>query len=363
MTGTITGTHPSLSGARTNRLLSGDFTPPRIPDLMLTQITIPAVGSTPARVVAISAPATQTNASVLTLGGKQQKKSIKQQIGEAFGKGKASVSDTAHQHRYKEIVEKWAVRQLPYHPEIIWSGTHFNGDLAEDTALPLTPVAPLPVQPLQGKLPQGTLHARLVIDLSSGNTPKGTVVDAIVTQPLLTPSGDKVLVPEGTHMHGAVVESQPARKFGHNGKLRFTFRGLDMPSAQHGEPLEIHGRRSAAETSPDQHITIDEEGQAKATSGPGKYAEPAFLGVLAVIATPDDSKDGGGFNGNGGSALTANGFGLIGRVISVSTGNRNISAGFAYYALSRSVYKRFIAKGYESTFPHDTEIQVTLSER
>jgi hypothetical protein len=35
---------------------------------------------------------------------------------------------------------------------------------------------------------------------------------------------------------------------------------------------------------------------------------------------------------------------------------------FAYYALAKSVYKRWIARGSEPTFPKDTRVQIEPSE-
>lgn len=37
--------------------------------------------------------------------------------------------------------------------------------------------------------------------------------------------------------------------------------------------------------------------------------------------------------------------------------------GFACYSLAKSLYLNFLDKGHDTTFPHDTEVQVTLSER
>lgn len=316
----------------------------------------------PARVVSIRAPATQTNAAVLTLGTKKQKRSLKGQVSDAIGRAKQQAGDLVKQHEIKEIIEKWAVGQLPYHPEILWTKTRFNADLAEAAAVTDVPHVTLPVADLRGRLPDGTLHARLLSPVTSATAKRGDAVEAVTTQPLLSPDGKRVLVPEGTHLQGSVVQTKAARSWGRNGSLRFTFSKLDLATAQEQAPsMDIHGRLSAAETAPGSNISMDEEGQTKANDTPAKYIEPALLAVLAAGAGPDDEHP--GTAAPGAAAYSSNGMGLISRVVSLSTRDTNVIQGFAYYALAKSVYYRFVAKGHDTTFDHDTEIQVSLSER
>jgi hypothetical protein len=263
------------------------------------------------------------------------------------------------------VFEKWAVGQLPYHPEILWSKARFNADLATPMTLPDTPRPTLPLEDLRGRLPEGTLHARLISPLTSQNAKHGDPVEAIITQPLLSADRSRILVPEGTHLHGVVVKSKSARSFGRNGDLRFAFRNLDLPTSDGSVQFtEIHGRLSAAETAPGQHVTIDEEGQVQAGDGPGKYAEPIVLGLLATAALPDPDHRGVGDGvGPGAQTVSSNGLGLIARVVALSTQSTPALEGFAFYSLGKSLYFNFIAKGHDTTFSKDTEIQVTLSER
>lgn len=61
--------------------------------------------------------------------------------------------------------------------------------------------------------------------------------------------------------------------------------------------------------------------------------------------------------------VSSKGFGLIARIVALTSQNTQVLQGFAYYSLAKSLYYNFIAKRHQTTFPHDTEIQVTLSER
>ena len=365
VTGTIRGTRPGPKALRVRRLLAADFTPPRVPEAVFTALTIPAQGFLAARTVAIEAPALETSATVLTLGVKPRKQSLFSQLKGTIAERKQDALDTLREHRYREIVERWALGQLPYHPDILWSKTHFNADLATAATLPDPVHTSLPVEDLRGRLPEGVLHARLVTALSSETAKRGDRVDAVITEPLLSADGTHLLVSQGTHLEGTVVQTKAARRFGRNGDLRFAFRELDLPDGEGtARPVDIHGRLSAAETAPGEHATIDEEGEVKAGNGPGKYFEPALLTALAVGAGHHHDEDGpAGSAGAGTSTVASNGFGLIARVVSLSTRNVQVVQGFAYYSLAKSVYYNFLAKGHETTFPHDTAIQVTMSER
>jgi len=360
--GSIQNTHPARTKERIRRLLAADFTPPRLPDVVFDSITIPAKGKQTASTVAIVAPAEQTNASVLTLGVKAKKRSIKQQVGDQIEQTKQDAKDTIKDHHYWEIVEKWAVGQLPYHPEIIWRKARFNADLSKAVVVRDTSHQALPTEDLHGRLPEGALDARLISSLTSETAKRGDVVEAIVTKPLLSADGQKLVVPEGTHLFGKVAQVQRARRLGRSGSLRFSFSRLDLPNNEaEQKTFEIHGHLSGAETAPGEHINMDEEGQAKASDSPAKYAEPALLAVLAAGAGPDEHHPGTAAPGAAGYA--SNGFGLIARVVSLSTRDTNIIQGFAYYSLAKSLYFNFLDKGHDTTFPHDTEVQVTLSER
>jgi hypothetical protein len=362
VSGSIRSTHPARTKEHVRRLLAADFTPPRLPDIVFDSITIPAQGEGTSSTIAIVAPAEQTNASVLTLGIKPKKRSIKQQIGDQIGQTKRDVGETIKDHHYWEIVEKWAVGQLPYHPEIIWRKARFNADLSSAVDVRDTPHQTLATEDLHGHLPAGALDARLVSSLTSERAKRGDVVEAIVTKPLFSADGLRLVVPEGTHLFGKVVQVQAARRLGRNGSLRFSFSRLDLPVTESEQKsFEIHGHLSGAETAPGEHISMDEEGQAKASDSLAKYAEPALLAVLAAGAGPDD--DHAGTAAPGAAGYSSNGFGLIARVVSLSTRDTNVIQGFAYYSLAKSLYFNFLDKGRDTTFPHDTEVQVTLSER
>jgi len=131
-------------------------------------------------------------------------------------------------------------------------------------------------------------------------------------------------------------------------KLRFTFRRIELPEGegQHAAEHTVHGQMMAAEATPGQDISVDREGGAKAGSGKNKYLAPLALGVLAA-SSMDGDEDSDVFK----NGVVSNGFGLVARAVTMAASNRGLALGFAYFALSKSIYKGWIAKGHEGLFP------------
>jgi len=58
--------------------------------------------------------------------------------------------------------------------------------------------------------------------------------------------------------------------------------------------------------------------------------------------------------------VVSNGFGVVARVIGMASSDRSIGAGFAYYGLAKSIYRRWIARGHDVTFARDTRMEIEL---
>jgi hypothetical protein len=336
------------------------------------QITLPD-----GRVEAISTRVTQRDGSVVRMKSSAKKPSLTQQAEDEVKQREHDTLDQFTKPGKSEHLLRILYSELPYHPQRIWSGTQFDADLTAPLSIPQKSApAPLPLMPLSEKSLVGVIEARLTQDLNSATAKQGETVDAVLTKPLLDGTKKQVLLPEGTHLEGVVLQAKPARWLARNGKLRFTFRRVDLPQSQianapqQAPELEsrqanasssadqpIHGRMITSETNRKQNVEIDSEGGAKATGGPDKYIAPLVLGLFAASASLGDDDN---VVKNG---VVGNGFGLMARIATMAVANRNVSQGFAYYALSKSVYKRWIARGSDLTFPRDTRIQIELSER
>lgn len=350
VTGVVDGTMAASRGARLRAMLDGDFTPQATPDLVFNAIDL-----ADRRPVPMHTSVVQRDAGVIRMRPLKKKPSLVEQARAQIEDRKREAIDEVHHPNLGDRFEKWVYGQLPWHPQMIWTGTEFDAQLTSPVPIPeLHSFSPLPLDDLKGATPTGIIDARLTVDLSSATARKGQPVSAVLTKPLLTADSKEMILPEGARMDGFVTQAQPARWFARNGKLRFTFRSLETPGE--ARPV-IHGDLSAAEGAPDDHLQINEEGTAQATSGPGKYLAPLALGFMTATTYGDDA----GHFGN--SAVASNGFGLAARIVAITAANPAVARGFAWFALSKSVYYRWISKGREVDFPRDTRLEVTLGER
>ena len=348
VSGTILGMQRDLKQSRLRALLDCQFTPPRVAAVRFDSLHLPG-GTT----VPIQTTATQRDAAIVTMStGK--KSSLRAQARDLLRAQKQQALETFHHPRLGDRIEKMLYAQLPWSPPTIWTGTEYDVELTAPIAIPGPQPAPLPVATLNGA-PTGIMNARLLTPLNSATDGRGTPVVAVLTQPLLTPDGKKMLFPEGSRITGVVTVSHPARWFARNGQIRFTFRSI---SRDGGAATVIHGQLAAAEAAAGTHAKLNEEGLAKSTSGPEKYLAPMALSVLATSAFDGDATSNPVHSG-----VDSNGFGFIARVAVMASANAVLLHTLAVYAASKSIYFRWIARGHEIDFPKDTRIKILSNAR
>ncbi len=252
--------------------------------------------------------------------------------------------------------------RLPYHRPSLPVGTNFTAELK--TPLPFGTETPPPQQleKMGGPIPPGSLvHVRLVSPLSSATDHRETPVRAVVSQPLFS-SDHTLILPEGARLNGALTEAVPARLFGRNGQLRFTFRQLELtPGATRKVEASLQGIDAASES----HLQLDAEGGAHAVTPKTNYVMPAIDVLLA--ATSLDLDEGRGIHGSaagqsadyGGAGIRgAASLGFVGAVISLLAHSRPVSAGFAFYGAGWAVYSHFVARGVDVVFPKNTPMEI-----
>ncbi len=348
VTGTILGMRRTRQPSRTRALLDGQFTPPAVAAVRFDSLCLPGGITLP-----IQTAVTERDATFVTMSA-GKKPGLRAQARAIIEARKREAVETLHHPNPGDRVEKWIYAQLPWSPPTIWTGTEYDAELTAPVIIPGPQPAPLPEATLHGT-PTGIVEARLLTPLSSATDRHGAPVTAVLTRPLLTPDGKEVLFPEGAHMTGLVTLARPARWFARNGQLRFTFRSIEREGAASSV---IHGQLAAAETGPGAHVKLNEEGTAKSTSGPGKYLAPMALGVMAASAFDGDATSNPIHSG-----VDSNGFGFAARVLVMTSANATLLHSFAVFAVSKSVYYRWIARGQQIDFPRDTRIQILLNPR
>ena len=361
----------ALNPDRSQRIhgrLWGDFTPFNIPVVHFDQLVLPdgAVQKI------VSSDATN-GAPVLHLSTPAASKSrsfVSRQFSQAEQQAKNAAALVTAPGRKDRLVQL-LYRQLPYHPQRIESATMWTVTLTQPLTLTeneapeqarkntaaatIAPPKPTPESPSPTNTPAKDkaawhLSAYLQQTISSATQKKGDTFDAIVSAPIFKP--DHTLeIPEGSVLLGTITQSKPARFFGRAGKLRFDFRELKLPGAV-SQPVQ--GTLAGANSSKSQKLQIDSEGGVQ-PQPQNRVIVPLVLTFLASRALDTD----GNLTAN--SAVSSNGFGIVGRVVGIVSGSRYLAAGIGFYAAAVSVGERWLVHGQNVTFVKNTRIEVTMT--
>lgn len=349
LSGTISSLQPMKRNDRTWALLDGDVTPLKEPLVTFHTLQLPD-----GQRLQLTADATERTAGVVKMGGPKTKQSFFSKVKTQLDAKKQSVKDVFHSKHKSDMALQMLYGQLPYHPLEIWAGTQFDALLASPLTVPDPKAADTyPVTPPQGHIPTGTLDARLITPLSSRIDKVGTPVKAVLTQPYFDASHTHVILPTGTQLVGTVTQAKPARGLGRNGTLRFTFRQIQLPQ---GTMQKIHAQMTAVEGRKGQNITLDSEGGAHANADKGKFVDPLVLGLLAGNSLDADQN-------LVHAGVSSNGFGLLGNVVALAAVSPQITAGFAYYAVSKSITRRWLMRGHEVEFAENTRMELSVADR
>jgi hypothetical protein len=366
--GAITREHSVSRQVRTAAMLNGDLTP-----LKNVDVTFSGLETPDGRHFYIDTDTTERTSKVVRMAAPEQgpRRSLGQRIAAAFRWTKKETAAAFSAPNKWDTAKQTLYAQVPVHPQELWAGTQYDAELKQPLELTGQDVpAPALAADLNELKLTGNIEARLVDPVDSNTARPGMPVEAVLTEPLFEndpattvqvadatvpaanePHG-KLLLPEGTHLIGSVVEAKPAGMFGHNGSLRFTFRKAELPA---GDERVVHGRVIAAESVRSDRVQIDNEGQMKANGG-SRFLAPITLGSLAAVS---DSTGAGLVK----EAMTSNGLDLLTRVIGTAAGNGGLISGFAYYEVGKVVFDTWIARGHEVVFAKNTRLEIELAQR
>jgi hypothetical protein len=361
LTGTVVDLEPDKS-RRADARLNADFTPFHHPMVRFDHAVLAGGMS-----VALDTSEARNGAPLLHLspafrksrsmikqqwyGLKQQAENVKEAI-IAPGKG-----DRLLQLLYS---------QLPYHPERIEKGTVWSFTLTAPAVLPVAAKParndkaavndPTPADSMRGAPRERSgsllLHAYLDEKLSSQDAKTGSTFRATIAEPVRGPD-NALLVPEGSRLVGTITRARPARSFGRAGVLRFSFRQLDLPQE---EGKQVIGSLAGADSATGTKLALDSEGEVKPQQQ-SKVLVPLAMTFLASRPLDDEG------NLTAGAAVGSNGLGLLGRILGMTTGSRDLAAGIGFYGGAISVYRRWIRRGHEVEFPKYNRIDVAISQQ
>jgi hypothetical protein len=256
----------------------------------------------------------------------------------------------------KDRLVQFIYTQLPYHPERIEAGTAWMVELAQPLNLRLMDSqaenrqkADPPGPPAEK---EWRLRAYLQETISSANTKAGDTFQAMVAEPVFN-AEHAVVVPQGSMLIGEITQTKPARSFGRQGKLRFRFRQLKLPT---GFTQPVEGTLTGVDANKSANLQIDPEGGV-APKPQDRVLLPLVLTFLASRGLDSD----GSTAANG--AVASNGFGIVGRIVGIAASSRSVAAGIGFYGAALAVYDVFLARGHNVVFVKNTRIEVTTTSR
>jgi hypothetical protein len=347
--GRVSEVSPASRGRRASAISHGDFTPLHEASIQFDSLRLQNGSQIP-----ISTATAHESSQVVRFQSTRTKHpSLFRQGWNALIAQKNQTVSTVTAPGKADRLKKYIFAQLPWHSEEIEAGSQY------DVAL-LSPVGSVDGTELAGSTPKAKqqndkleraayLHARLQEELSSKTGKQGDAVTAVVIQPVIGPEG-QIEIPQGAILRGRVLRARAAQKWGKNGALRFTFNQVDFPQ---GAQQQVSGVASAVDGSKSQSLKLDSEGGVEPDTKKGVML-PLALGLLATSAFMDEE------SGVGHSAAASNGFGLITRVVAVTSGSRTFAGVVGMIDTGRTVYTRFIAHGRDVVFPRNSQVDVEV---
>jgi hypothetical protein len=285
----------------------------------------------------------------------------RQQVKQDWEMAKKQVTEPGKLHR----LERFALAQLPLHPQYMNSGTRFNAELQKPLEFGTEVLTPEMVRAIGSAPPPGSIvHALLITPLSSAESKKGVPVEAVITEPLF--ASNQLIFPQGSRLKGSVVQVQPARKMKRNGQLRIVFHQIVPPKAAE-QPVEAS--LEGVEVKDEQHLALDSEGGAQVTTPKTRYLTTGISLALAASSFAPDADagkigatDAGGPTGP--RVLTgASGFRVVGLVVGALVHSRAMASGFGAYGAAMSVYSHFLSRGRDVVYPKDTAMVIGIGAR
>jgi len=382
-TGHVKSIAPVPGLRRTMAYANGDFSPFRKYEVSFDSVTLPD-----GRQLPITTTVTPGTAQVVHLVSNPDKQQQKGAAGRATDRAKseakgkiAEAKEQAREswekltapgkmHRLKEFL----LAQSPYRRQYLQPGTRFVADLNTPLEFGTTPrtneqLAAVGSEPV----PDSTLKARLVAEVSSATATRGTPVTAVLTEPLYSPA-HQLILPANSRLIGEVVKAQPARKLHRNGELRVIFERIEtseeavqalaqlrvQAQSQAERSQGMIGNLEGVEVDRRANMHLDEEGGAHTTDSKTRYLSSGLAVLLAAAASHTEVERGTTETAGPGvrTAAGGSGFRLTGALLSLVAKSTPVSMAIGAYGASTSIYANFLSRGRDVVLPKDTPMEI-----
>jgi len=282
----------------------------------------------------------------------------KKEVSDTVHAASASIKSPGQFGRIKQYV----VAQLPFRRHYLEPGTRFNAALEKPldfgaitrTAEDLSSLGTLPEE---GSL----LEAWLTDELSSATAKQGTPVEATVAVPLFS-SEQKLVVPANSKLVGEVVQTRPAGKLHHNGRLRVALQRIELPD---GAARPVRANLESVEVDRAAGLKLDAEGGVQASDGKSRYVSTGLAIAIAVMAAQPDQPDPGEVPTSDPSVRAAgggSGLRVVGAVAGLAVRSQIFYGALAGYGAARSIHSHFLSRGRDVTFPKGTPLEIGFAE-
>jgi hypothetical protein len=367
VTGQITGLEDVSGGKRTLDALNADFSPPRKVQMQFNELVL-----TDGRHIPIHTTVTPGSGQVIqfvTAADGEKQKGVKDAASEKANQAKEEakrrwddVMKQVHEPGKMQKIKRYAVAQLPVHPQYISAGSVYFAELEEPLDFGTEPLTPEIAASINTPPPPGSsVHVRLMAELSSATAQKGQEVEAVLSQPLF--DGNRLVLPQGSRLKGSVIQVRPARRLSRNGQLRLVFHELVLPD---GIEQKVDASLEGVQSDKGQDVKLDSEGGAEASSPKTRYLATGISVALAVASSHIDTHDRDGDVGghtNSRIAGGAGGFKLVGIALGAFVHSQPLGMAMGAYGASMSVYSHFIARGRDLVFPKNTAMEIAIGTR
>ena len=387
-TGHVKSIAPVSGLKRTMAYANGDFSPIHKYEVTFDMVTLPDGKQVPITTTVM--PGTADVVHLVSNPAKQAQKGAAGQAtdrAKAEAKGKiAEAKAQAHEGWQKltapgkmQRLKEFAIAQSPYRRQYVQPGTRFVAELdapldfgtTTRTSEQLAVVGSEPV-------PDSTLKARLVAEVSSATATRGTPVTAILTEPLYSPT-HQLILPADSRLIGEVLQAKSARKLHHNGELRVIFERIETSEegvqalaqlqrqtpgqaehSQAGQSQAMIGNLEGLEVDRSAHMQLDEEGGAHATDSKTRYLSTGLAVMLAAAASHTEVERGTTETAGPGvrAAAGGSGFRLTGALLSLAANSTPVSMAVGAYGASTSIYANFLSRGHDVVLPKDTPLEI-----
>jgi len=336
--------------------LNADFTPARKLSVNFDQLILPGGRATELHATVV--PGSGQVIQLATAGEHQKKNAVKDAAARKMEQARAQWHDARKQIESPDrmhVFVRYAVAQLPAHPQYIDAGTVYSAELSQPLDFGSESVFAASLSSIGTQPPPGSLvHAMLLTPLDSKHTQKGSDVDAALSQPLFDKG--RLILPAGTRLRGSVLQVRAARSLHRNGQLRIAFRQIILPD---GAVQTVDTSLQGVESDAAGNVQLDTEGGAKSTPSKTRYITTGVSVGLALIGS-------GGKNDVGTAgpvAGGATGYKLIGIIVGAAYQNHTYAILMSAYGGGSSIYRNFLARGREIVFPKNTAIDIGFGNR